>query len=111
MRGFVVYGRFYPLDIPVWIYPKKLTDFLGHEIEVSIRIAFQHPKNITLNLLSGINLHSHITGMLPILRQNLNLLIENVSTGVKLIAEETMVNKMKIQLETIPFNYTDSKSR
>lgn len=45
------------------------------------------------------------------MRQNLNLLIENVSTGVKLIAEETMVNKMKIQLETIPFNYTDSKSR
>ena len=53
---------------------KKLTDFLGHEIEVSIRIAFHAIKNITSNLLSGISLQSHRAGMLPILRQNLVLL-------------------------------------
>ena len=61
--------------------------FLGHEIEVSIRIGFQRPKNIALFQISPKwILQSHRTGVLPILRQNLILLIENLSLGAELIA-------------------------
>ena len=64
--------------------------FLGHEIEVSIEIVFQRPKNIALFQISPKwILQSRRTWVLPILRQNLNLLIENWRIGAGLIALET----------------------
>ena len=77
--------------------------FLGHEIEVSIEIVFQRPKNIALFQISPKwILQSRRTGMLPILRQNLNLFIENVSTGAELIAVEITDEKLA------PFTYNRS---
>ena len=53
---------------------KKLTDFLGHEIEVSKVIAFHAIKNITSNPLSRGGHCYHIKNVLPKLRWNLILL-------------------------------------
>ena len=64
--------------------------FLGHEIEVSIEIVFQRPKNIALLRISPKwNLQRRKTWVLPILRQNLNLLIDNLTLDAGLIAAET----------------------
>ena len=69
--------------------------FLGHEIEVSIEIVFQRPKNIALFQISPKwILQSRRTWVLPILRQNLILLLEKLTLGAELIAAETMENMM-----------------
>ena len=69
--------------------------FLGHEIEVSIEIVFQRPKNIALFQISPKwILQSRRTWVLPILRQNLILLYEKLTLGAELIAAETMENMM-----------------
>ena len=77
--------------------------FLGHEIEVSIEIVFQRPKNIALFQISPKwILQSRRTWVLPILRQNLNLLIENLTLGAELIAA--------IATDEIPISFTCNRS-